>query len=1534
MNTGVFTGAGKAMLSLLCIMNLLLIICPRGARGDLLGMRGYCNTPPLAGAGVKPNLLLMIDNSASMYDPAYTEPSEYCLDDSADTYELGAQYVGYFDPGSIYSYSFPAGSAAGNFVLASAQAIPSTPCNAASNGYLCLNITSGTLDSFVASGNFLNWLTMSKLDIEKKVLTGGKVDPVTGLLQPETRGCQGKRFVKMVGGAQVTFAVRGPIPSESDYSYQSSRGGMTRIEVYPKHYNKDACVAAVTAWQQGATAANLKAAALNCLNKQYDDPPNNTIPSQGKIYTEIMSDCYSYLAPGGTLALDKVLLGDCKTRVAVIYNNVPSKIIPNTGDDVCGAGAYHNLTNEYGIAYTSGYLGTCYRTRGGFDMSDASNCILGQTIDYCKDLAHPWLTDPSSIANMTGTNLNVPGFILEAGISNLGAVAGTLLARVASAAPTGLLQEFGTSINFGAMVFNNNGAGSECGDPAGTILCVKHCQYDAAPQKECSLPTDCLNKAADACQEDPHTDGGRIISYLNHSPLGNHTPGSGLIASIDAVTANSWTPLAESFYDAIGYFANRGDLRLQPADFDLTWPPSQYSCQSNNILILTDGISTADRSKAVADYVAAGVQAWGGTGGMPASQTTASSDTATALPPFQGSYNLDDLAWIASHKNIADSGAPIVNNRDFLTTYVVYTGAPCGDPIAGTGYAADGSCTTTDEGVPEKLMQLVASKGGGGIVSAQKPADLEGAIGKVLLQLGAGPNSATDATILSTGSATGAVFLQEQFYPKKSFDAGLSSASWIGEMQALWYYIDPFLASTGGASTIREDTGGALSLDLKRDRVVQFGFNAAQNTTLAHLYLDADGDGSIDPSQPAGYPQTVSPDAVQSLWRAGLQLWKRDPATRTIYTQTNGLNLTPLSGADANQQLLLQAADPSDAGNIVSFVQGTDSPATRNRSLYADGSGARKVWKLGDIVSANPTLQSATTLGNYSLPAPQGYGDSSYALFSNSGSYQKRGTVYVGANDGMLHAFRLGALQVQRDAGWPASQKATLSGTDLGKEEWAFVPKNALPYLKYLQQPTYPHLYFVDGSSTLADVSLGDPASCSRTGYWNCPKDPAGGTNWRTVLLGGMGLGGATRSANDSCGEGASGTCVKAPQPSAGFSSYFALDVTGQAGDGSGSAPTLLWEFSPPGLGFATSGAAILKLNTRSGSDLSTHDHATNGRWFAVFASGPTGSIDSGTCQFQGKSDQNLKLFVVDLNAVAPFTLGGNYWVIDTGIPNAFGGSMAGAGIDTDRWNPAAPGNYEDNALYVGYTGQAGDGSWTTGGVLRLLTRENPDPGQWVTSKVIDGIGPVTGAVSKLQDRKNHNLWLYFGTGRYFYNQDDMTAGRALFGVKEPCYLPSDTLPGDQGALVTACSASAPLALSDLNDASAAAPASSPGSKGWWIGLDAAATPFGSERLTANPKALAGGGVSFATFKPASDLCQQGASYLWLVRYDSGGSSTLNGKAIVPLSNGSSAEILLSTLADRGGRRSQQMTGKPGGIKLITNSGLKPLKKIIHIQER
>jgi len=1566
---------GRHFLPLLCLVNLLLSACPVVARGGSApGVTGYCSVPPIPGVGLKPNLLLLMDNSASMYDLAYTDsstPVKYCIDGS---YNNGSQYVGYFEQGSVYRYvSQQAVSSKskmteefGNFVLAPGEVLSADrpSCNQASTSYLCMD-TSGpgkVLDAFLATGNFLNWLAMSKLDIEKKALTGGKLvaggnlDPTatsSGMLQAEARGCQNKNFIKTIADAPVTFVVRGPEVWEDDYVEQ--QGGMTRVDVYTKRFDTADCLAAVADWQANNMDA-LIADTNKCTGSQ---PYVSGMPSMANIFVEIMTECYSYLADPVKNPITNTNVSTLQTFCGLeygLYPNYASNVSRNNGDSVCGTGFYHSPTQHGATINDHGFIGQCYFSRSPHwgSPTQAQTCVLTQIQDFCADIKNPPLTDPSATATMTGTDADLPAFILNGGVSGLGSSAGTLMVRLATdptAPPTGLVQLYSGDINFGAMVFNTTGAGTECG---GSIPCIMHCQEGP----RCDQNSDC--KISGICTTDARTDGGKIISYP-----GSVTP-AGLVTALNGVQANSWTPLSETFYEAIGYFARDVRFRFQSGDYDgATWLSPGYSCQRNSILILTDGASMADRAPAVNAFVAKG---WVN---LPASKVTQNSDPASAPPSYQGSYNLDDLAWIARNKNVtnanngpsifdysssADASYQVHNNRDFLSTYVVYTGAASGDttPV----FNSDGSCAPLDETLPEKMMQLVACKGGGKFARARTANDLQVAIGGMLQQIGSAINSGTDSSIIATGNANGALFLQEQFYPNKVFDAG-SSATWIGEMQSLWYYIDPFLGtSAGSGSTIREDTDGDLRLNPKIDRIVSLRPDPVSNLTSAYLSSDPKGDGSGT----GGSTTQVQLDQLKSLWRAGKLLWARDltAAPRTVFTPllpgatqvgSTGLMLfsygtpgSPASPGSAPQLMpYLQTSDVPSAQKLVEYLHGFDFPGDatmRSRTVTSGGIPASTsdpqntgvgVWKLGDIISSTPQVQSPVPLGGYHIPSPSGYNDKSYASFVNSNQYQGYGRVYVGANDGMLHAFGLGTL----DSTVSGDFKATLSGSDAGQEKWAFIPKNVLPYLGYLSNPAYRHLFYVDGRSTLVDASIGDTNSgaCIGSSYWNCDKsriasvvdghnnlDPAKNT-WRTVLVGGMGLGGASAR---SCNPGAS--CVPTPiaDPAdagggtgLGYSSYFALDVSDP------DHPVFLWEFSNPSLGFATTGPAIIRVGNPD----------KNGRWFAVFGSGPAGPIDAGSHQFLGRSDQPLTFFVVDLRSGALVT------TIAAGTPtSAFAGTLSGGGIDAERWDPNASGNYQDDAIYAGYVKKAADGTWSDGGVGRILIDPVDTPSDanvakiWHWSTVADGIGPVTTGIAKLQDRKNHNLWLYFGTGRYFFNQDDMGSARSLFGVKEPCYNnPVNGVMLGLDSLAKSCTAS--VAVQSLVDQTGSG--SSPvgaGDPGWRINLDPGAGGVGAERLVTNATSSTGGTVFFPTYQPNTDPCNPGSSYLWGVKFDSGGAiPALKGKVLVQLSNGSVTEADRST---NGGRRSSSMTGRPGGIKVVSNSGLKPLKKIIHIQER
>lgn len=811
--------------------------------------------------------------------------------------------------------------------------------------------------------------------------------------------------------------------------------------------------------------------------------------------------------------------------------------------------------------------------------------------------------------------------------------------------------------------------------------------------------------------------------------------------------------------------------------------------------------------------------------------------------------------------------------------------------------------------------------------------------------------SGTAAAVANNKSGErGANIIQALFYPEWPNDKNLK---WLGEVQALWYYLDPVINYSG----IYEDSNGDKILDLNLDLM------PGSDSFLTH-----------------------------ALWKAGVELHKRAASTRSIYTllDTSQLDLTNEANAfntskASTLKSLLDVGSYTDAQTetLISYLRGVDGGNYRSRTLT--NAGTTSCWKLGDVINSTPQVQSAIPNNSYH----QIYSDVTYSTFIGSDQYKSNDVVYAGSNDGMMHAFKLGLVSKVNDESKPFRIAKISDATDLGKEYWAFIPRNVLPYMKNQADQGYCHQYLLDGAPLVFDASVNKHADCSGN-YWECKRKTTlvGGagvdknkyspstTSWRTVLIGSMGLGGASRSGN--CNEtiahdadpGNNTDCVKTPVNNKGYSSYFALDVTEPL------KPRYMWEFSDAvlpdadkGLGLTTSGTALVRINAKVDGD---PDKTKNGRWFAVFASGPTGRIDTSTRQFLGRSDQNLKIYVVDVNAAnvnmvsSPanpvFVKNTNYWVFEPKgadgepIKYAFSNSISGAAVDLDRSASTLPGFYSDDVVYITYTKATLDSEgfpvdWNRGGVMRLVTNNDPNPANWFMSPLIDSpaqidetdgvVGPITTSIAKLQDRNNRKFWIYFGEGRYFYQGDNLNETRRIFGVSDPCYN-YDT--EHINSLSTVAAKCPNLAVNDTNFKNMT---NTPAEKlnterGWYISLDAATGTRGAERLVSDVTAAANGIVFFTTYVPNTDLClASGTTSMWAVLYNSGGTPPqggLKGKAPLQTSAGNISMIDLATaFTERGGRK-LAIRLNPSGMapkgRFPPLLQPKPVKKVIMIQER
>ena len=217
-----------------------------------------------------------------------------------------------------------------------------------------------------------------------------------------------------------------------------------------------------------------------------------------------------------------------------------------------------------------------------------------------------------------------------------------------------------------------------------------------------------------------------------------------------------------------------------------------------------------------------------------------------------------------------------------------------------------------------------------------------------------------------------------------------------------------------------------------------------------------------DASQPSGY----------KFVQDGTRLWEGSvpPAgSRNIYTVLPGsASLVPFTVANVNTfSPYLNVSDPADLVNYV------------------------RQMPLGAIVGSTPAFLDVPSLD----PPP----DDEYPTFREDNK-DRRSLIFVGGNDGMLHAL---------DA-------------RTGQEVWAFIPFNLLPKLRALRfgQSLDAFKYFVDSSPKISDVKVND--------------------EWRTYLFFGQGPGGTFYNTLDVTMDDIASTVAEDSTDSGALLTYFA----------------------------------------------------------------------------------------------------------------------------------------------------------------------------------------------------------------------------------------------------------------------------------------------------------------------------------------------------------------------------------------------------------
>ncbi|HOP48575.1 MAG TPA: PilC/PilY family type IV pilus protein [Desulfobacteraceae bacterium] len=810
-----------------------------------------------------------------------------------------------------------------------------------------------------------------------------------------------------------------------------------------------------------------------------------------------------------------------------------------------------------------------------------------------------------------------------------------------------------------------------------------------------------------------------------------------LITDLQNTGCDTWTPLAETYYVCMQYFmqeqvqsgldypnnvvpcSNEGD--------DPYYNGTEFvECAKSFAILLTDGASTMDMM-------------------IPAYLKDYDENKPNfGFFPDSGSSYLVDIALYARTNDLRPPGSKPngegLPDEQNLILYPIYAFGD--DPQARQLIQAAAKNGGFDDRNGNNIPDLQAEwdKDGDGIpdnyFEATDGAELERALIQAIDAILARAAAGTALSVLATSAEGEGNIVQAYFRPLIIED--MEEIRWVGNLQSLW--VDK-------RGYMREDTNGNHALDITVDKVIKYHVDGAGNTTIRRFDVSADApypDVDNDPYE------SLYMDEIEPIWEAGRALSLRSPDDRNIFTfidknndkvvdesvaddplddagelvrfHINGMSaIKPYLGVKDNTAWAYLGTTHEDrANNLIQFIRGNDSGYTGTTQIRSRTIGG-VVNRLGDVVYSTPVSVSKPSENLDVI-----YSDESYQQYYNA--YKNRETViYVGANDGMLHAFTSWEYnKATKQFIKPAELQPDLN---IGDELWAYIPQALLPHLKWLPSKEYTHVYYVDLKPRVADVqvffdSYGSPID----------DDHPGG--WGTVLIGGLNTGGKNIPVTDDFDyDGATADTLR------NFSScYFAIDITKPR------EPKLLWEKTFDGLNLTTSYPTVLKVKDK---------------WFAAFGSGPS--------DYDGSSGNKGHIFVVDVLSGIPYRDGTNDWLFQTGENGAF--MSAPVSFDKNL-------NYSVDGIYIGqaygtsgaiykvtipWVGTGNYGNSDTGEYI-------DDPNQWTAHKLFSSPAPVIASPTLSMDFKD-NVWVYFGTGRYISEADKLsTQQQYFFGIKDPFF--------------------------------------------------------------------------------------------------------------------------------------------------------------------
>lgn len=690
-------------------------------------------------------------------------------------------------------------------------------------------------------------------------------------------------------------------------------------------------------------------------------------------------------------------------------------------------------------------------------------------------------------------------------------------------------------------------------------------------------------------------------------------------------------------------------------------------------------------------------------------------------------------------------------------------------------------------------------------------------------------------------------------------------------------------------------SGTASALALASNSVATSG-----NTNYVINY-DYNYGGDIQ-AQQVTFTQTggvISASGVTTLWDArsflppGTATGALTATTRLIATSSaqgagNGVAFQ-LGNLSNTQKATLAATNTSATSyaqqNVLNYIRGdqcnetasgmTLSSACKTTTGNTTSLGYRsRGTVLGDIIDAQPVVVGLPNALYGDAPLNPGYSAFKSVMTKTDGTSARGTMLYIGANDGMMHAF----------------------DTSTGIERFAYVPSALLTAntdakgnpvgLASLTVSPLQHHFMVDGQAVVADVDFNRSGISGGTGNANWGSAANLATDWRSVLIGGLGKGAGSSVTSGTCTPSGSASCKVG-------GGYYAIDVTNPSATTvsvPGTIPTsptnssalsgvttesgltskVLWEINQSSADFAHMGYSygmpmVIKTKTYG--------------WTLVLTSG------------YGNDDGSGWIYLVNPKTGALLE--------KISLPNSSGASATNpAGLAQVTAFIPNVSDYTADALYAAdLLGNVWRVDLTQSSMsitlLAKLTAPDGTP-QAVTTYPYTGTDPTAGT-----------RYVFVGTGKLLADTDlVLSQTQTFYAFQDGTSTGFDT------------TSSFPITRSMLvadNLTSGVGSSLAPGVRGFYVDLTPAqkdpnnpATQASAERITVQPVAFSGI-VGFAANLQGQDMCVKGSARVFQLNYDSGYSS-----------NGSLAGLGQSLILDSSGNVAPFVGYSIG---LVTNLG-------------